>query len=122
MNIIECYTDCSYSPQTGLLVIGYKIGDLEIVTELLQNIKNTQGEIYAVEKVINTCDKNYPNCEIIIYTDCQRVIKNNYQNVNFIKVKGHSKKIFKNKNDLIFSTVDKRVRKELRKYVKNIEK
>jgi hypothetical protein len=117
-NIIECYTDCSYSPQTGLCVVGYKIGQNEIVTELLTNIKNTQGEIYAVEKCIELAKVmfNY-NYSLLIHTDCQRVIQNTYPNVKFYKMEGHKRKILKNDKDLIFSKVDKKVRNDLRKYV-----
>lgn len=122
-NIIECYTDCSYSPQTGLCVVGYKIGNCDVITEVLKNIKNTQGEIYAVERCIEICknkvlDNSY---SLLIYTDCQRVIQNTYENVQFIKMDGHKKKTLKNNKDLIFSSVDKKVRKTLRMHVNNIK-
>lgn len=117
-DIIECYTDCSYSPQTGLCVIGYQIGDNDIVTELLTNVKNTQGEIYAVEKCIEICKDQYIcNYNLLIHTDCQRVIQNTYPNVQFIKMEGHKRKLLKDNKDLIFSKVDKKVRNDLRMYV-----
>jgi hypothetical protein len=117
-NIIECYTDCSYSPQTGLCVVGYKIGDNNIVTELLINIKNTQGEIYAVEKCIEICKNHFiDNYTLLIHTDCQRVIQNTYPNVEFVKMEGHKRKALKTPKDLIFSKVDKKVRNDLRMHV-----
>jgi len=139
-NIVECYTDASYSPQTGLCVVGYKIGNHNIITECLTCIKNTQAELYAVEKCIeicknfyskNTCfsqngiDNDNISISIIIYTDCQRALQNNYNNknikVNLIKLDGHKKGSLKNDKDKIFSLVDKKVRKVLRENVKNIE-
>lgn len=36
-NIIECYTDASYSKEVGS-VIAYKIGNNDIITERLQKI------------------------------------------------------------------------------------
>lgn len=118
-NVIECYTDCSYSPQTGLCVVGYKIGDCNIVTELIENMKNTQGEIYAVERCIEICKDQYiDNYLLVIHTDCQRVIQNTYPNVQFIKMEGHKRKALKDYKDLIFSTVDKKVRHDLRTYTK----
>lgn len=123
-NIIECYTDCSYSPQTKLCVIGYQIlipnQKNKIKTELLINVKNIQGEIYAVEKCIETCKKIFDNqnYKLLIHTDCKRVIKNVYANVEFIKMEGHKRKNLKNNKDIIFSNVDKKVRNDLRKHVK----
>lgn len=116
-NTIECFTDCSYSPQTGLCVIGYKIGNRPVITELLFNIKNTQGEIYAVEKCVEICSKEFNGNNIKIYTDCQRVIQNTYPNVTFVKVEGHKKRSLKDQIDLKFSAVDKKVRSDLRMYV-----
>lgn len=116
-NIIECYTDCSYSPQTGLCVVGYKIGNNNVVTELLENIKNTQGEIYAVERCIEICKEQYTDYILLIHTDCQRVIQNTYPNVQFVKMEGHKRKALKDNKDLIFSTVDKKVRNDLRTFV-----
>jgi hypothetical protein len=134
-NIVECYTDASYSPQTGLCVIGYKIDNHNIITECLTNIKNTQAELYAVEKCIEICKNTYfvqneinnnNNISIIIYTDCQRALQNNYNDknikVNLIKLDGHKKGSLKNDKDKIFSLVDKKVRKVLRENVKKILK
>jgi ribonuclease HI len=124
-NIIECYTDASYSPQTGLCVVGYKIGNHNIVTECLTNTKNTQAELYAVEKCIEICNNVYGfDINIIIYTDCQRAMQNNYSTndikVNLIKLDGHKKGVLKSDKDKIFSLVDKKVRKVLRENVRNI--
>lgn len=112
---IKCFTDASYSQQKSLSIVGYKIGNLDVILEELPNIKNTQAELYAVEKCIDVCNKLYPNKNIIIYTDCQRALKNQYQkNVTLEKIEGHKKTLLKNENDKIFSGVDKAVRKKLR--------
>ncbi len=113
--VIKCFTDASYSQQKKLSVVGYKIGDLQIVLKLLPDVKNTQAELYAIDKCIEVCKQIYPNEIIMIFTDCQRAFKNQYeQNIVLQKIKGHKKSILKNDDDKIFSTVDKAVRKYLR--------
>jgi hypothetical protein len=112
---IKCFTDASYSQQKKLSIIGYKIGDLQIMLELLPDVKNTQAELYAIDKCIEVCNKLYPNEVIIIFTDCQRAFKNQYEhNITLQKIEGHKKSILKDDNDKIFSTVDKAVRRCLR--------
>lgn len=113
--MIKCFTDASYSQQKEISVVGYKIGNLDIVFEELPKVKNTQAELYAVEKCIEVCNKLYPKENIIIFTDCQRVFKNEYQsNITLQKIKGHKKSALKDENDKLFSVVDKAVRKYLR--------
>lgn len=116
MDTIKCFTDASYSQQKNIAVIGYKIGDLEPVLDELPNIKNTQAELLAIERCLEECAKLYPNNEIILYTDCQRALKNtNYPpNVTLVKLEGHKKGTLKSDDDKIFSIVDKAVRKRLR--------
>ena len=74
-NIIKCFTDASYSQHKSLSIIGYKIGEHDVVLEELLNVKNTQAELYAIKKCIKVCNEIYPDDEIIIYTDCQRAFK-----------------------------------------------
>ena len=124
MNSIDCYTDASYSKEVGGSIIGYKIGDEPIVTEFLDNIKNTQAELIAVERCIATCKEKYPTYQIHIYTDCQKAIQNQNNNTNDViyhKMIGHIKKSLRDDKQTIFSLVDKITRKELRKKYKEIQ-
>ena len=115
-NIIKCFTDASYSQHKSLSIIGYKIGEHDVVLEELLNVKNTQAELYAIKKCIKVCNEIYPDDEIIIYTDCQRAFKDpNYSpNITLQKIKGHKKGSLKTEDDKVFSIVDKAVRKKLR--------
>lgn len=120
--IIECWTDASYSPKHNISVVGYKIGKNQTKTKT-QQLKNTQAELEAIRICIFECETLYPNSKIIIYTDCQRALTKLYPTfVKIIKVQGHSKKSLKNNVDLIFSSVDKIVRKTLRNTIDNIKK
>ncbi len=117
---IDCFTDASYSKEANGSYIGYMIGNNEIVTEFCPEIKNTQGEILAIEKCISVCNENYKDHQIHIYTDCQKAI-NLYENNDsmvFHKMQGHIKKSLMNDEQLKFSKVDKMTRKELRKRCK----
>lgn len=121
--IIECYTDASYSQFAKFSVVGYKIGNSRINLEILKNIKNTQAELYAIEKCITICNIQHVGKKIMIYTDCQKAIQNFQNNkyqkhINLIKVDGHKKNILRDNHDKIFNLVDKATRKELRKNVK----
>ena len=112
---IKCFTDASYSQQKKLSVIGYKVGNLQIILELLPDVKNTQAELYAIDKCIELCKQLYPDEVIIIFTDCQRAFKNQCEhNIMLQKIEGHKKSILKDDDDKIFSTVDKAVRRYLR--------
>lgn len=113
---IKCFTDASYSQHKNLAVVGYKIGEDKIVLKKLPYTKNTLAELIAINLCISACNIKYPGSNIIIFTDCQRALKNNYpKNVEIKKIKGHKKGSLKDENDLIFSTVDKKVRKAMRK-------
>jgi len=119
--MVDCYTDASYSKEIKGSIIGYKIGDDPIVTEFLDQVKNTQAEIMAIEKCITLCKKKYPDHKIHIYTDCQKAIKSNYgSNVEIHKMIGHIKKSLQDDKQKIFSSVDKITRKELRKIYKDL--
>lgn len=120
INTIKCFTDASYSPDLKISIIGYKIGDQDVITENLPNVKNTQAELYAINKCIDICKELYLDQDIIIHTDCQRALKNEYPvGIKIKKVKGHKKKLFMNEDELLFNIVDKATRKELRKLTKN---
>lgn len=112
---IKCFTDASYSQHKNLAVIGYKIGNNNVKLELLPYVKNTQAELCAIARCIKSCNSKYPQRNIIIFTDCQRALKNEYPaNVTISKIKGHKKKALRDENDKIFSIVDKAVRKKLK--------
>lgn len=116
---IKCFTDASYSQQKSLSVVGYKISNLPIKLEILQDIKNTQAELHAVNKCIDESKIMFPNRNIIIYTDCQRAIKSFSEEeypsfVTIEKIKGHIKTELRNDNDKVFNMVDKAVRRKLR--------
>lgn len=117
MEQVKCFTDASYSQQKGLSVIGYKIGENEIVLDRLPGVKNTQAELVAIDRCISECNRLYSdNVLIIIHTDCQRALKNQYVgNVLVVKIKGHKKKVLRDEDDAVFSTVDKAVRRMLRR-------
>lgn len=124
---VDCYTDASYAKEIGGSVISYQIGNLPICTIFLENIKNTEAEIKAVDACIKSVLEIYPientNIQIHIHTDCQKVIalsiKGNYaDNIIFSKMEGHVKKSIRNDKQMIFSKVDRAARKELRRRLK----
>lgn len=117
---IECYTDVSYAKDVGGSVIAYKISNQPIHLEFLEGVKNTQGEIKAIELCIKKIIDNYnlpPKSYIIhIFTDCQKAIDSVYpEYVKTHKMEGHIKKSMRNNRQQIFATVDKAARKELRR-------
>lgn len=119
-NFINCYCDASYSKQAQGSVIGYKIGDHEIETQFLAEIKNTEAEIVAAKICIEKANAMYPNKIVCIYTDCQKVMKlyANCDGIIMHKMIGHMKTALKDKNQKIFTTVDRATRKELRRIMK----
>jgi hypothetical protein len=119
MREIDCFTDASYSKEVGGSIIGYKIGNDAIVTEFLFGIKNTEAEIKAIEKCLLKCEESYSDYVIHIYTDCQKALNMQFDNVIFHKMKGHMKKCDKDDKQLIFTQVDKITRYELRQRMKN---
>lgn len=123
-NQIECYTDASYSKYINGSMIGYKIGDSEIVIEFIPDAKNTQAELFAIDHCISQCKEKYPDHQIHIYTDCQKAIRCNEYDDNIIlhKMIGHIKKDLRDEKQQIFALVDKAARKELRKKYKEMNK
>lgn len=133
------YTDGSYSPQKKIGVAGFMVNDQQIYLKDTTE-KNTQCEYLAVTMALKHAIKEGNN-SIKIFTDCAGVIntinKNKRAkypelfalldkladkqiNVEWIKVKGHSKKANKNEDDLNFQKIDKAVRKKLRNSMNNI--
>lgn len=52
MESVDCYSDASYMKELGLSIIGYKIGNNDIITEELIDIKNTQAELIVIERIL----------------------------------------------------------------------
>ena len=130
--MINYYTDGSYSPQKNIGVYGFMLNnDIYLWTTCK---KNTQCEYLSVQMALRHAIENN-NKDIKIFTDCSGIINtinknkkdkwpklfellNKFNgNIDWIKVKGHSKKINKNNNDLEFQKIDKAVRKKLRELV-----
>lgn len=143
MNIIKCYCDASYNPQTKIAVIGWKIGQNKIRDMLLTDTNNTRAEIIGLIHLINELD---PNLKYIIHTDCQSILnrlmskekligkdfKNAkgeklgnadlYQklfeivteNITLVHIDGHISREKMNEDNVIFSQLDKYVRRKLR--------
>lgn len=119
--IIDAYTDASYSKEIGGSVIGYKIDNLPICIEFVNDIKNTQAELMAIERCISLSAIHHPESVIRIHTDCQKAQKEIYPpNIIIVKVIGHMKNKFKNERQKEFSKVDKLTRKTLRIMLKEI--
>lgn len=123
--IIDCYTDASYSKEVGGSIIAYKINNMPIRSKYLNGVKNTEAEIKGVDRCIEIASDMYLNSEIHIYTDCQKVLELKAEgkypdNVIVHKMKGHMKGALRDNNQHIFSQVDKRARKLLRIRLKAI--
>jgi ribonuclease HI len=116
--LIECYTDASYSKEKSTSVVAFKIGNAPICTKILKNVKNTEAEIEGIRECLRLCELIYGVDKMVnIYTDCSKAFQTTFNtNMNFIiiKVKGHQRKSEMNENDLIFKEVDKFARKTLR--------
>jgi ribonuclease HI len=134
------FTDASYNPQTKIGVCGFRLkGSQTLNMFRTDDIKNTQCEMLGMIKAIEYANQTLKS-DVIIYTDCKRIVdlfddKNQldsrysffYQILNTCKIKidikhigGHKKKSLKMPLDLEFSIIDKAVRNELRKLVKEI--
>lgn len=127
MLIIDCYTDASYAKFAGGSFIGYKIGNNPIQIVYLENTKNTQAEVRAVDICIDAASILYPNAQLHIHTDCQKVIKK-YTNGDYPehvithKMIGHiQEELITDEKQIIFSQVDRAARKALRTRMKIIK-
>ena len=112
-----CFVDASYSPPHQLGVIGYQVGMEEVIHLGSLTIHgNALAEKLALQKCIEYCDEKYPGQELIIYTDHQASLKDEYpDHVRIVFTPGHLKKASMNSLQLRFSAVDKATRKELRR-------
>jgi ribonuclease HI len=119
----KIYTDASYSKEADGSVIGFLIvfnsGQKYSYYNFLEKVKNTEAEIIASNSAIKYCHDIDPNSSLIVYTDCQKAVKNIVPNVTYKKVIGHSKKSEKDADDLLFNIVDRGTRKMLRNIVRN---
>lgn len=133
---IYVFTDASYSPQKNIGVGGYiivknlqkydnlEIKELkEILSSKIKYINSNEGstniELKTIEIVLNKL-KGITD-KIIVHTDCQKALKiQTYDNVEIIKISGHTKQINRiTTQDKIFDVVDKLSRKRLRTIIKN---
>ena len=119
MEAIICYR--------GVGCIGYKFGDEDTIFEISFNIRNTQLERLAADRLIEYRDKYCPEAHLKIHTDCQSVCNDSvYENVTFIKIKAHKTKMeclvvdamHGTTVESVFRAVDIGTRSFLRKYVK----
>lgn len=135
------FVDASQHPQTRVAVTGILLPDNTYVLKHFSNVTNTQAEILGVIDAINYIQQHVsPQPLVIIYTDCQTVvdlpfrrnklvkIKPEYVSlfnaidtchspIKFVHIQGHKKKSEKGSMDILFSSLDKMVRKELRKLI-----
>ncbi len=126
---VNYYTDGSYSPQKKLGVAGFMVNDNIYLYTTTQ--KNTQCEYLAAKMSIHHAIR-HKNQNSKIFTDCAGIINtinkekwDKYPglckllneldgNIEWIKVKGHSKQSEKKEDDFQFQKIDKAVRKKLR--------
>ena len=135
------FVDASQHPQTRLAVIGMLLPDNNYILKSISNVTNTQAEILAVIDAILYIQQNVPIQPLItIYTDCQTVvdlpsrrhklvklkpeyvsllhcIDTSHSPIELVHIQGHKRKNEKDSMDILFSSLDKMVRKELRKLI-----
>lgn len=121
-SLIVCYTDASYSPQFKVAVVGWQISGASSEFQIYQNVSGSaQAEKLAIDHCNNAV--GYAS-QIILYTDHvpSAKIRTEFPNITFNYIKGHKKKsLMKNDHDRIFSQLDKKVRRELRSYIKTLQ-
>ena len=125
------YTDASYSPTHKKAVIGYKLNGKIMVKDIMYT-RNTEAEFAAIMFALDS-DKINNNTDIVVYTDCMRVIdliaKRNikkiyhvifldkidtFTNITFNHIAGHKKQSLKDYHDIEFSELDNYIRRHLR--------
>jgi len=123
--IIEYFTDASFSPQNKIAVVGFKIrSNPNIQTEIIYDTKSTTAELLGIQKCIDNFCINNTSC--IIYTDCSKAVmleldyKMNNPTINLYikKIDGHKPTKIKDDTDREFALVDKYTRKKLRQIIK----
>jgi ribonuclease HI len=146
MEIIKCYCDASYDPISKTAVTGWKIGSDPICIKKIKNTNNTRAEIIGIISLIENLDpfKNYiiyTDCQGILerLASKENLIRKNFKNNKGIElancdiyqqlfdavtdniiikhINGHMPTKIMNDDNIIFSMVDKYVRKALRKIV-----
>lgn len=143
MKHIKCYCDASFDPVSKIAVIGWKIGDGDIQTFLCKNTNNSRAEIIGLINLISLlnptneyiiftdCEsiiRRLSNKEILINKDFKNKAGMPLSNVDLYKklfeiipnniiikhINGHMPIKLMADENIIFSTVDKFVRKLLR--------
>jgi ribonuclease HI len=126
-------TDASFDPKTKVAIIGF-LSNNKITTKLVHNTTNTEAEFLAIIFAIETLDINKYEDEIL-YTDCKTAVDlihknrftkpiygpfltliNKYNKLSLKHISGHKKRSEKTDIDILFSTLDKAVRQELRTF------
>lgn len=130
---IEIYVDSSFNPQTKIAVCGWML-DGKIDSMIIKDTTCTEAEILGIIHVLGIIYVMNPNCNVIIYSDCQTAVnlitKRRYNKeiytklfeyydkckdrCQIIKVQGHKKKSLRNEIENNFSKLDIAVRKKLR--------
>uniref|UniRef100_A0A6C0BDA2 RNase H type-1 domain-containing protein n=1 Tax=viral metagenome TaxID=1070528 RepID=A0A6C0BDA2_9ZZZZ len=119
-----CFTDASYDPKLKFGVIVYRIYpnginyEYEQTIKIFNEIKNSELEKIGIQECINsTLEFDH----VTIFTDCKSAISE-FQNdrVLIVYIKGHTKKINRDENGLIFREIDILSRKKLRKIRKDM--
>ena len=132
MNLVEYYSDASFSPPNHIAIVGFKIKVSDIIyTKTIFDTKNTDAELIGIQQCINHFIINYDNTKfkLVIYTDCAKAIQvkeqfkteNKLGEFEIIKIEGHKPTRLKDANDKQFSIIDKYTRKLLRQRLKTKE-
>ncbi len=129
MNITYCYSDASYSPQTGLAVTGYKIGaDGEIWISRPKVTGIAEAEKLGINSCIDAARAYDVRGTIVLFTDhegalkmaAQPAWKERFPDVELRVIKGHKKGTERDEHDERFREVDRMVRRILREDVKKV--
>lgn len=133
-NVIKCYTDASFCPQTKWAVSGYCIPQLSQTISFLYPEANgaAEAEVFGLAFLLETVSD--VNAEIVVHTDCESAVRkiekrkddgghftkmlqilDSNPNIKIKHVQGHKKRSLRSPSENDFSTLDKAVRKELRR-------
>ena len=146
--MIKCYTDASFDPVTNTAVIGWKVNKQDLRMNVLKNTTNIRAEIIGLINLLSELDPNknyiiYTDCQSVLNRIASKelLIRKNFMansgkelnnadlykklfqmltpNVKLIHIDGHLPVNMRDDDDKEFSDLDKQVRHELRKLVKN---
>jgi len=141
------FTDASYNQNTKIAVIGYIINNSDIIVDLVNNTTSSRAEILGLINVVKKLDMNkknivYTDCMTVIKRigSKDKLIKSDFKskkgillnngdlykelfgllndNIIIKHIRGHVPTKDMNKNNEIFSKLDKYVRKLLREVSK----